>query len=189
MDEVWRSVPGYEGIYEASDFGNVRSVDRIEKRMRYGKLVDVRYKGKVLAFSYDKRGYTRVMFGGKTRSTHRIIAKTFLMNEENKATVNHINEIKDDNRLVNLEWATYKENINHGTVIERQRILKSGILSYQYKPKSYYATKSTVRGDFKRICSNNKWNFEEFTEVWEGDYVFFRSGSKKKYRYCLEMNN
>lgn len=107
---VWKSVVGYEGSYEVSDRGDVRSLTRIDS---IGRKV----KGRTLKTSIDRCGYKKVVLykGGerKNHSLHRIIAKSFISNLENKSEVNHINGDKLDNTLKNLEWVTTTENMRH----------------------------------------------------------------------------
>ena len=98
-----KPVPGYEGLYSVSDdgrvFSHVRNRELKPKTDRYG------YKA-VTLFKDGTRYYTTV---------HRIVAKAFIPNPLSKQCVNHINEIKTDNRVENLEWVTIEENDNHGT--------------------------------------------------------------------------
>ena len=106
-NERWKEIPGYEGYYEASTLGHIRSV-RDERNTYNGKILRPRLKPN----GYLQYGLTR---DGKTRTfkSSRLIAKTFLPNPENKLTVNHKNGIKNDDRLENLEWATISENTQH----------------------------------------------------------------------------
>jgi len=112
--EIWKDIPEYEGLYKISTNGTVASYDRIVEY--YGGRMAHR-KGKILKERYDRYGYKRVELGkngkNKTFSIHRLVALTFIPNLENKPQVNHINGVKDDNHVENLEWSTSKENINH----------------------------------------------------------------------------
>ena len=105
--ETWKQIPGYEGRYEASDAGRVRSLitNRILSQGTTG-----RYNNVVLC---DGCG------GKRTRNVHRIIAELFCEKRTNCQEVNHINENRRDNRAENLEWCTRVENIRHGTGIQR----------------------------------------------------------------------
>jgi hypothetical protein len=106
---VLKDIPGYEGFYMASDDGRIWS-NRNEK---------------FLAPVKTRTGYYRVSLSvcGAYRkmAVHRLIALAFIPNPQNKPTVNHKNEIKTDNRVCNLEWATNLEQNIHGTRIERAR--------------------------------------------------------------------
>lgn len=119
MKEEWRAVFGYEGIYEVSNMGKVRSLDRIDisGRKRNGTILQAVKVGhasrKYLAVSLSKDGVAK-----KTK-IHRLVAEAFIPNPENKPEVNHLSEDKTDNRVENLCWATSKENMNHGTRTER----------------------------------------------------------------------
>lgn len=115
-NEIWKQINGYEGLYEISNFGNVRSCERV---VSHGKGSSSRkLKSKLIRPWDDNHGYHSVSLSknGKVKKykVHRLVAEAFIPNPEGKATVNHINEIRSDNRVSNLEWATYQENNNFG---------------------------------------------------------------------------
>lgn len=108
IEEIWKDIPGYETYYQISNFGNVRSLDRYYNGRKL--------KGKLLKLSPNKFGYLRFTAKKdnitKTLHVHRIVLLTFNpINEEKQ--VNHINGIKSNNRLENLEWCTDSENKIH----------------------------------------------------------------------------
>lgn len=109
MEELWKPIPNYEGYYEASNLGRIRSV--------------YRYK-RVLKPMISNTGYERVdLFKNKCRKqygVHRLVAITFIDNSDDKPFVNHKDENKLNNRASNLEWVTHVENCNYGTAIRRR---------------------------------------------------------------------
>ena len=111
--EVWRDVPGYEGLYQVSSLGRIMRGGRIRKLKKdYGGYMVV---------SLCKKA---VQKDGKVR---RLVALAFIPNPEHKRVVNHIDGDKQNNRVENLEWATHSENISHAnktglrTVTDAQR--------------------------------------------------------------------
>lgn len=120
MKEIWKPIPNYEGMYEASDMGRIRSVSRIVKR---NGGTNKTLSGRVLVTSTQGNGYKCVTLSQngcvRTYRVHRLVAITFIPNPKGLPEVNHINENKADNSVSNLEWITHIGNIKHGTQIER----------------------------------------------------------------------
>jgi hypothetical protein len=119
--EEWRSIKGYEGLYEVSDLGRVRSLEREDWIMPYwgcGERVKRVRAGKILIPRIGSNKYLRVCLSShhcqkKDQQIHRLVATAFLPNQREKTQVNHKNGERNDNRLINLEWATASENIKH----------------------------------------------------------------------------
>ena len=111
-DETWKPIYEYEGLYEVSSYGGVRSVDRVIVRTRRGTSHCLQQKGKVLKpmKSWD---YLAVELRGKAVKIHKLVANCFIPNPENKPQVNHIDGNKYNNNATNLEWCTHSENMQH----------------------------------------------------------------------------
>ena len=121
--EIWKDVQGFEGRYQVSNMGRVRSLDRtsIDKagRIHYAR-------GMLLKDSLNDRGYYRVSLSDGHRNythyeVHRLVALHFVPGYKKGLVVNHKNEIKTDNRAENLEWCTYQYNLNYSDVIAWKR--------------------------------------------------------------------
>lgn len=112
--EVWKKIKGFEGYYEISNLGNVKSIDRVVKN---GLNSERKIKERILKNNISKTGYFVVGLKNnnnrKTLKTHRLIAIHFIDNPDRKGFVNHKNGIKTDNSIFNLEWVTIKENNIH----------------------------------------------------------------------------
>lgn len=124
MNESWKDVEGYEGLYQVSNCGRVKSLERMRlvKSGCFGKV-----KEKILKHGKNKSGYLQVLLwkDGKQKShrVQRLVANAFIPNPENKPEVNHKDENKENNCVWNLEWCDRKYNCNYGA--RNEKMLKS----------------------------------------------------------------
>lgn len=109
--EIWKNIPGWEGYYQASNIGRIRSLDRIVYSKEGRKFT---FKGKILKPRRNKRGYFYLGLhkGGKIKSctVHRLIALTFIPNPLNYPQVHHRDDNQVDNNVNNLKWGTISQN-------------------------------------------------------------------------------
>lgn len=131
MQETWKDIKGFEGVIKISDLGTVVTYPRVILRpIHKGKLLNlnINYKGKKLSV-VKSNGYPSVKTSINgiifKQYLHRLLALSFIPNTENKPHINHINGIRTDYRLENLEWVTHKENMIHAS--------KTGLLQVSKK--------------------------------------------------------
>ena len=112
--EIWKDIPGYEGLYQASNLGRIRSLNHKTLQTNIygtgGKAL-IEYKGKILKGWIQNTGYLTVSLKNKKYSVHRLIAITFIPNPNNYPIINHKDGNKLNNKVENLEWCTYKHNL------------------------------------------------------------------------------
>ena len=155
--EKYIIIPGYDGRYEISNWGNVKSnTFLIPRNLKFDTYI----------------GYYRIKLKRKNYLVHRIVAKAFIPNPENKPQVNHINGIKTDNRLENLEWVTSSENNQHAysflkrkfsnsklskeSIIEIRDKFNKGIKQKELK-EFYHVSHSTI----SEIINNKRYKNEK----------------------------
>lgn len=131
MQELWKPIKSYEGYFEVSNLGRVRSITRKIERTDPKKTTEKKlftYYGKLVSFWITKTGYLRLAIAKdgiqKKHLVHRLVADAFIENPLNKEQVNHINGIKSDNRVENLEWVTNYENYTHSVLMGKQKHIK-----------------------------------------------------------------
>lgn len=133
MEEIWKDIEGYEGLYQVSNLGQVKTLDKIISS-------GLHIKEKYLSFFKTKNGYFQVTLrkNGSKRNfyVHRLVASAFIANPNNLSQVGHKDETTINNRADNLEWVTAKENSNMPQHKTRLSVSNSGNkLSLQTKQK------------------------------------------------------
>lgn len=168
VNEIWRPVVGFEGYYEVSNQGNVRSVERyVNAKLGSKKLL----AGLVLKKCIDKYGYDRVCLSVKQKrkycQVHRLVMLAFAGEIVGKKEVNHKNGIKTDNRLENLEWVTTSENQKHAfrtglsKPVNEKKVAKickiTGQVLSVYKSTTEAARKTgTLQSKISLVCNNKR---------------------------------
>jgi hypothetical protein len=180
MTEIWKPITGYEGYYEVSNLGNVRSIARVVNCNGHPKQTETF----VLLPLIDRQGYYKIQLhkdgNVKTFKVHRLVAMAFLPNDNHYRCINHKDEDKGNNCVTNLEWCTHKYNTNYGTGI-RRRVEKQrkAVVKYdsqgnkiaRYNSIGEASKKTGICGSgIGQCCSGNKkysvvggfiWRFEK----------------------------
>ena len=143
--ENWKPVKGFEGIYEVSDLGRVRSIDRVVTDSR-GRVLPV--KGRIMKQNTHYKGYKRLLLSnGEDREhgyfVHRLVAEAFIPNPAGLPEVNHKDENKANNRADNLEWCTHRANSRHGS-----RGARIGAWHLQNSPRRRAVNQLTMDGQY-----------------------------------------
>lgn len=116
--EIWKDVIGYEGLYQVSNLGRVRSLDRYDSLKRLKK-------GTILKPLSSRNGYDMVCLwkdgNSKRVLIHRIVAKAFIPNIDDKPCIDHIDTNRRNNNITNLKWCTFKENTNNPLTLHKIR--------------------------------------------------------------------
>jgi hypothetical protein len=148
--EIWKDIPGFESLYQASNLGEIKSLDRISEY--FTNKFGIRHrplKSKILKpfYTKNKKGeeaYAVVILCKENKKkkylVHRLIAMTFVNNDKNLKYVNHLNGVKKDNRDLNLEWCSFSENMKHA--------YSTGLL---LKGKGKWGIKPVVMYDFNGV--------------------------------------
>ena len=149
-NEIWKDIPEYEGLYQVSNLGRVKSLERFRKGKNDSSTS---VKEKIKKSVISRNGYCRVILWkesiGKWHCVHRLVYLAFNGPIPENMQVNHINEIKTDNRLENLNLMTPKENTNFGTGIERR--VKKQINGKKSKPVLQYDLNDNLVKEYPSI--------------------------------------
>lgn len=181
MIEEWRKIVGYEGLYEVSSLGRVRSLDRYVKTC-YGSYR--LHKGKILSPGIRPDGYLVVSLQYRMFRVHRLVAQAFIPNPDNLPQVNHLDEDKSNNRVENLEWCDAKYNNNYGTarIRAKETAIKNGYctgLSKEEYRKKYYQENNDKIKEYRKEYSQKY--YQENKDKIKDNVRSYYQNHKKEY--------
>lgn len=154
MNEIWKPVKGYEGLYEVSNLGRVKSLGHYVSYVRGDSAISYKTKPKIMKPQSRQHGYLGVQLHGKgghktrnfkTFSIHRLVAEAFIENPDNLPEVNHKDEDKTNNCVDNLEWISHRDNTVYGTAQLR------GTLVGKDNPRSIPVVQYTLDGELIKV--------------------------------------
>lgn len=157
--EFWIDIPGYEGLYQVSTYGRVRSIDRVSVKV-YTKKAKTYFNvaGKIMKNGFsgaENKKYKSIVIRKDNNSNrytiHRLVARVFLPNPFNYPCVNHKDENKFNNRVENLEWCTYRYNNEYGTALERNKETNSTKHILQYDMDGNFIKEWLSSRDIERV--------------------------------------
>ena len=135
MEEIWKDIEDFEGQYQVSNLGRIKSLKR-EANCGKGKII---IKERILKNMIGKHGYYYVHLGKNgcknAKTVHRLVAKAFINNNDNFPVVNHIDGNKRNNNVQNLEWCTYSKNIKHAYINNLKKPPEKEVLQYDTNGK------------------------------------------------------
>lgn len=178
FNEVWRPIKGYEGMYEVSNLGNVRSLDRYVMLGNHGNQYCL-LKGKPMKPYPNSRGYvkTELWKNGQRKCyfIHRLVAEAFIPNPSNLPCIDHINTIKDDNKVENLRWCNAEENMANPLTRER---LREKITSEKFEKVNATRAANIAKRPYDYIMGVGR----------NGEPLYFRSVKEAAEYLCVSPN-
>lgn len=205
MEEVWKQIKGFEGYYEVSNFGNVRSIDRYVYQQGREQL----YKGVQISPYKINSGYlcVRLSKGNKKKGylVHRLVAEAFIQNPQSLPQINHKDENKHNNNIENLEWCTLSYNASYGTLPQKKKE-KFGHRVCQYDNRGSFLRTFTSSREAERetnirhseildCCKHLAhtaggyiWRFKKETNENPVDPVTYKTAPRSVSQYDKDMN-
>ena len=158
-NEEWQDIKDYEGLYQVSNYGRIKSLPKFHKTNKNYSSIGYITKSKILKQYMNHTGYYSVQIKGK-KHVHKLVLENFVENVNNLPCINHRDENKENNKLYNLEYCTYKYNTNYGTT--PKRISETKRKKYGRKTNQY-----DLQGNFLKTWNNAREIDQELNIAWQ----------------------